>query len=250
MMRAVTAIRPAGELAEVPDPAWPQWLELVRLAPVPAVVLPVARQAGLEVLFRLQVNARSMMGALALGSGGMLVDHGWVRLLGGGSEGLPDLAAANGLGPPGISGPPPWLTVGFDVLGGRFAVNGGGLPGEPGEVCYWGPDTLDWTPLGGGYGQFARMVLSSGLAGFYQDLRWPGWQDEVAALAPGQGISVYPFLFTAQSRPVARASRRPVPFAELLGVHAEAERQVSGLPPGSPVRITITGNPEGEDSRR
>ncbi len=246
---AMIAIRPAGELAGVLDPAWPEWLELTRLAPVPAVVLPVARQAGLEVLFRLQVTARSMLGALALNSGGMLADHGWVRLLGGGSEGLPDLAAANGLGPPGGSGPPPWLTVGSDVLGGRFAVNGGGLPGQPGEVCYWGPDTLAWTALGGSYSQFVRMVLSGGLAGFYQDLRWPGWQEEVAVLGPGQGISVYPFLFTAQSRPIAQASRRPVPFAELLGVHAEAERQLSRLPPGSPIHVTITGNPESKDSQ-
>ena len=63
------------------------------------------------------------------------------------------------------------------MLGGRFAVNGG-LPGQPGEVCYWGPDTLAWTVLRAGYSQFARMVLGGGLAGFYQDLRWPGWQDE------------------------------------------------------------------------
>jgi Protein of unknown function DUF2625 len=249
MMMAMISIRSAGELAGVPDPAWPEWLELIRLAPVTVLVLPAARQAGLEMLFRLQVTARSPMGALALNSGGILVDHGWVRLLGGGSEGLPDLAAANGLGLPDASGPPPWLTAGFDVLGGRFAVNGGGLPGQPGEVCYWGPDTLAWTPLGGGYSQFARMVLGGGLARFYQDLRWPGWQEEVAALRADQGISVHPFLFTAQSHPIARASRRPVPFAELLGVHDEAERQVSRLPPGSPVRVTITGNPDSKDSQ-
>jgi hypothetical protein len=40
-----------------------------------------------------------------------------------------------------------------------------------------------------------------------------------------------------------------VPFAELLDVHAEAERQLSRLPPGSPVRITVTGNPRNKDSR-
>jgi hypothetical protein len=248
-MMAVIAIRSAGELAEVPDPAWPEWLQLIRLAPVPVVVLPVARHAGLEVLFRLQVTARSMMGALALNSGGLLADHGWLRLLGGGTANLPDLAAVNGLGPPGPSEPPPSLTVGFDVLGGRFAVNGGGLRGQPGEVCYWGPDTLAWTPLGGGYSQFARMVLGGGLAGFYQDLRWPGWQEEAAALNADQGISVYPFLFTAESRPVAQASRRPVPFAELLGVHAETERQIGQLPPGSPFRVTITGNPADSESQ-
>ena len=77
-----------------------------------------------------------MLGALALNSGGMLGDHGWVRLLGGGSGRLPDLATVSGPGPQAASAPPLSLTVGFDVLGGRFAVNGGGLPGQPGEVCY------------------------------------------------------------------------------------------------------------------
>jgi hypothetical protein len=76
---------------------------------------------------------------------------------------------------------------------------------------------------------------------------WPGWQEEAAAIGTDQGISMYPFLFTAQSRPVALASRRPVPFAELPDLHAEAERQVSQLPPGSPVRITFTGNPESKN---
>jgi hypothetical protein len=101
-------------------------------------VLPAGREAGLDVLFRLQVAARSTLGALALNCGGLLVDHGWVRVLGGGTSRLPDLATASGLGRPGSPGaPPPSLTVAFDVLGGRFAVNGGDLPGRPGEVCYW-----------------------------------------------------------------------------------------------------------------
>jgi hypothetical protein len=39
-----------------------------------------------------------------------------------------------------------------------------------------------------------------------------------------------------------------VAFAELLGVHAEAEHQVSRLSAGSPIRVTITGHLEGEDS--
>jgi hypothetical protein len=127
----------------------------------------------------------------------MLADHGWVRLLGGGSEGLPD-------------------------LGGRFAVNGGGLPGQPREVCYWGPDTLAWTALGGGYSQFACMVLSGGLDGFFQDLRWPGWQEEAAALGPDQSISVYPFLFTA---PKPRAADRPQPRS-----HRTRPKRTMGLP--------------------
>jgi Protein of unknown function DUF2625 len=211
---AMAAARSAEELAEVADPAWPGLLELIGRAQVPVAVLPAAREAGLDVLFRLQVTARSTLGALALNCGGLLVDHGWVRVLGGGTSRLPDLATASGLGLPGSSSaPPPSLTVAFDVLGGRFAVNGGDLPGSPGEVCYWAPDTLAWMPTGAGHSHLVQLLLADGMATFYQDLRWPGWQAEAAAVAEDQGIAVYPFLFTAEGRDLAHCSRRPVPFA-------------------------------------
>jgi hypothetical protein len=62
------------------------------------------------------------MGALARHTGGLLVDDGRLRVLGGGDErGLPSLAQANGL--PGDEQPPAALMVGHDVLGGRFEVN-------------------------------------------------------------------------------------------------------------------------------
>src|SRR4051794_4071605 len=45
----------------------------------------------------------------------MLLDHGWLRLLGGGSEGLPSLAEANALGEPTADGRRPGiLVVGFE----------------------------------------------------------------------------------------------------------------------------------------
>ncbi len=37
--------------------------------------------------------------------------------------------------------PPGCLVVGHDVVGGTFAINGGALPCDLGEVCYFGPDT-------------------------------------------------------------------------------------------------------------
>lgn len=74
--------------------------------------------------------------------------------------------------------------------------------------------------------------------------RWPGWQDEAAALHPDQGIAVYPFLCTAESRPVARAARRPVPFTELLAQHADLERQAGQLPPAAGSPSTPAGGPD------
>jgi hypothetical protein len=58
-----------------------------------------------------------VLGAVALNCGGLLIDHGWLRILGGGGRGLPDLATVNGLGDPANTpGPPPYLTVAFDEL--------------------------------------------------------------------------------------------------------------------------------------
>src|SRR5688500_10736024 len=134
-------MRTLAELRDVHEPAWPALQAAISQAGSRVVMRPVDAAAGGECLYRLQVTARSALGALALNCGGLLVDHGWLRVYAGGSDRFPDLASVNGL--QGEEGAPPsHLLVGSDVLGGRYAVNGGGLSGEPGEVNYFGPDTL------------------------------------------------------------------------------------------------------------
>jgi hypothetical protein len=54
-------------------------------------------------------------------------------------------------------------------------------------------------PAGAGHSLLVQLLLADSIATFYQDLRWPGWQAEAAALAEGQGIAVYPFLFTPKA---------------------------------------------------
>lgn len=177
-------VRTARRLADVDDPAWPHIAALAAHADS-ATVLDIERSRGEDVLHRLQVTARSYLGALALNCGGLLADHGWFRLLGGGSSHLPDLATANGLtDPQQDTHPPGALLVGHDALGGRFAIDGGALGVSTAEVCYLGPDTLTWQDLGGGHAQFVTAVLEGALATTFADLRWRGWQDEVAASAP------------------------------------------------------------------
>jgi hypothetical protein len=90
-------MRTVDELTAVAESAWPQ-LEAELLANPEITVLPVASTAGRDSLHWMQVITRSRMGALALHTGGLLVDDGWLRVLGGGDErGLPSLAQANGL---------------------------------------------------------------------------------------------------------------------------------------------------------
>jgi hypothetical protein len=219
-------VRTVAELRDVADPAWPQLAHAIDAAPN-ATVAPLTTADGEACLLALQVTARSALGALALNAGGVLVDHGWLRILGGGYDGLPSLALANGLsaGPP--AAPPPALLVAFDVLGGRFAVDGGAL-GARGEVHYWGPDNLVWSPLGIGHSDFVHWALSAGLATFYADLRWDGWAEEVSRIGLGEGLAVMPPLCTSQSRPLGATSRRPVPWGELSAFLDE----LSTLPEG------------------
>lgn len=228
-------MRTLAELRDVEDPAWPALADAI-LGASTATLVPVGPSAGEACLVALQVTARSTLGALALNAGAVLVDRGWLRILGAGTDGLPSLAAANDLAPAAPRASPPFLLVAFDVMGGRFAVDGGGLGGSPGEVHYWSPDTLDWTPLGLGHSDFVRWALDDGVADFYADLRWDGWEDETAAVGLDQGLSIWPPLCSTESRPIAATTRRPVPWRELSDLLDDLAAQ---LPREGTVRIHL-----------
>jgi hypothetical protein len=163
-------MRTLAELRDVTDPAWPSLADAILDTPS-ASILPIERADGEGCLIALQVTARSTLGALALHAGGVIVDRGWLRILAGGAVGLPSLAAANRLDVGTPASAPPVMLMAFDVLGGRFAIDGGGLGGEHGEVHYWGPDTLAWSSLGVGHSDFVHWSLTDGLDDFYADLR-------------------------------------------------------------------------------
>jgi hypothetical protein len=223
-------VRSIDELTSVQDPVWSGMLEAVAASLSPVEVLPVQDSEGADTLRRLQVTTRSCLGALAFHTGGVLVDHGWVRVLGGGhtDRRLPGLANANGLppDPAEVTGPPPSLLVGFDVLGGQFAVNGPapaslGRPGQPGQLCYFAPDTLEWEAMEiGGHTAWFHWLLSGRLDRFYEGLRWTGWQSDIAEMPLDQGMSVYPFLSTEEAqRDINQTSRKPVPISELFSFY-------------------------------
>lgn len=104
------------ELVESDDPAWPEVEAAVAAAPYPVEVLVAdARQADAELL-RLQVTSRSWLGAVVHRCGGLVIDHGWLRVLGSGNKQrrLASLGEIN----EGIGG---GIVVAQDVLGGQFA---------------------------------------------------------------------------------------------------------------------------------
>ena len=229
----MTGRRTATQLRAVPDPAWPAVQDLIAGSSAHPEVLPAAPPRSDVALEALQVTTRSYLGALVDRCGAVLLDSGWLRVLGAGAAGLPGIHEANRLD----GTPPALLEVARDVLGGRFAIDGGALGASPGDVCYWGPDTLEWSSLGGGYTSFVTWALSGGTADFYAPLRWHGWQQEVRALPADHSLAVYPPPFTAEGRDLGRATRRAVPTTELQHHYSEIADQMEDVSDGSPFRL-------------
>lgn len=244
-------MRSLEELTVTDDPAWPIIQDLVAESGVPARILPVDAGEGRRSLLQMQVTVRSVLGALALHCGGLILDDGWLRVYGGGSDGGESGGEAEGAGMPSLAQvngfpeafDPTWqpsaaLVVGHDALGGVFALNShdpaaAGRPGVPGQMTYFAPDSLEWEAMEMGHSAWVEWLLSGRLDQFYEGLRWPGWRAEAAALMPAQGITVFPPLWSAEGRGnLAGTSRRAVPMGELLGLAADFLRQMGPGDPG------------------
>ncbi|GAA4218124.1 DUF2625 family protein [Actinocatenispora rupis] len=225
--------RPRRDLVMQGSPSWPDVSATLSDSAVSVEVLPVDPGAGEACLRRTGATVDSWLGAMAMHTGGLLVDHGWLRVYGGGSPArrLPDLAEVNP--DPEASG---YLLVGADVLGGRYVIRGRDpepdaagvvLPGKPGEICYLGPDTLRWEPLEWTYRDWLSLMLGGAVADFYHDLRWPGWEAEAPGVPLDRLLSLYPPVYTKEGRAgLADAERQAVPADELYGLIDEltAER--------------------------
>lgn len=199
----------------------------IAMAPTAIELLPCEAAAGQRTLEALQVTTRSPLGAVAFHTGGIRVDHGWLRILGAGSPELPRaLDLWNGLG--GARRCAEGLLVGDDAVGGFFAWFE-----APRTVHYLAPDALDWLDLELGYSAWLSWCLTEPPAPFYADLRWDGWEREVATLRPDEGILVSPPLWT-KGPGIGERSRGAVPVQELWGVALDVREQLRGPPRGEP----------------
>jgi hypothetical protein len=217
-------VKPLADLINPFESAWPavqQWVAGARHHV--EVLPPLDDQARGEALYQTQVTTRSPLGSVIYETGGILVDHGWLRILGSGHPRLPrSLPAWNRARTfRRDAKPPPFVLVADDVVGGFFAIDGGGLQVDQGKVCYFGPDTLQWESTRKGYGDFLYFCLHGDLANFYQRLRWPGWEKEVSRLNGDQAIQIYPPPGT-MGPSFDQRYRQHVPIADLYRSQVDA----------------------------
>ncbi len=184
-------MRALAELIHPEDAGAEEVRRLLAHAVNPVEVIRGDRARGERALVRAQEDTSTPLGALAYRLGGLVFDHGWLRVLGGGSVRYArDLAGWNGpVASPRLAGA---LLVADDVVGGFFAVDGGAFGGPPGGVRYFAPDTLVWEDMEIDYRGLLEWACNGDLDTFYEESRWPGWEIEVMGVRADQGLALDP----------------------------------------------------------
>ncbi len=220
-------MRSLDELINTDEPGWELVLEWMKEATNEIEVLPRDTARARTALVQTQVTTRSPMGGIIYETGGILVDHGWIRILGSGSEkmtrGLPEWNKGKAFGEFGER--PPFLLIADDAIGGFFALNGGAFGEDLGNIYYLSPDNLAWESLEIGYSDFIYWTFTGDLAQFYEGLRWKNWEKEVKEMGADRGMSFYPFLWT-EYEDLEALNKKDVPIEELWTLCQEVRKQL------------------------
>ena len=221
-------MRPLDQLINKTEPGWTLVQDWIGNARNKVEVLPVDKVKAKDALFKTQVTTRSPMGAIVYSSGGLLVDGGWMRILGSGHDRLnrtlPDWNKGKSFKEFGEA--PAFLLVADDAAGGFFAVNGGGLGSDAGKVYYLSPDNLEWEPLELSYTEFLNFCFNGDLGDFYKELRWTDWKADVAKLDGNKAFNFFPFLWTKEGKDINKVSKKPISVEEQFSFTLDMRKQL------------------------
>jgi hypothetical protein len=191
--------------------AWPAVEAWIGDAVNPVTVFAGDTLAGERALWQLGLTSASVLGAIALHTSGIWIDRGWVRIHG------PRLLTQSPLDPR------QGLLIAHDAVGGRFALDHGGIAGVAGEVVYQAPGGLEWQSMDRPLEDWLRWLLDADLRPFYAEFRWPGWELELMELSGDDGIRLSPAPWSGDAWSAAAARRERVSVSELLAL--------AGVPP-------------------
>jgi len=221
-------LKKTEDLINTKEPGWPFVQRMIDSATNQVEMLPCDTNRAKDALFKTQVTTRSPMGAIIYATGGLLVDRGWIRILGSGSKkmnrSLPDWNKGKSFKEFGDA--PSYLLIADDAVGGFFAINGGALGKEKGKVYYLSPDRLVWEPLNMTYTDFLYFCFNQDLNKFYEKLRWANWQKDVLKLGGNKVFSFYPFLWTTEGKDINKNVRNKIPVEEQFQFNMENRKRL------------------------
>lgn len=222
-------MKKAEELIDKKDPGWSIVQDWIKTAKNKVEVLPVDAVKAKDALYKTQVTTRSPMGAIVFMTGGLLIDDGWIRILGSGNSRfnrtLPDWNKGKAFKEFGET--PSFLLIADDAIGGFYLLNGGGLGSDVGKIYYFSPDNLQYEALDITYSEFLEFCFNNNLDKFYEGNRWNGWREEVSKLKGDEVFNFYPFLWTAEGSDMNKSSRKIIPVQEQYSLNIDLQKQMS-----------------------
>lgn len=227
-MEGISAMKRIDELIYKEESAWIKILEWIEQAKNDVEVLPNSRINGEKALLKLQITNKSTMGAIALECGGILVDNGWLRILGSGSDNISgSILSWNNVDGTQINFPlKDAMIIAYDIIGGFYAIDAREVVSSTRNVFYFAPDTLEWEDIEMKYTDFIYWTLYGDLNLYYKTFRWANWKSDIEKLSGNQGISIFPYLWTKEAEDIEKCSKRVVPIKELWGIQNEFARQI------------------------
>jgi len=221
-------MKKAEELINKTDSGWPIVEGWIKTAKNKVEILPVDQTKAKEALYRTQVTTSSPMGAIVFMTGGLLIDDGWIRILGSGNSKfnrtLPDWNKGKSFNEFGET--PSFLLIADDAIGGFYLLNGGGLGSDVGKIYYFSPDNLEYEQLDVTYSEFLEFCFNNNLDKFYEGNRWDGWREEVSKLKGDEVFNFYPFLWTAEGSDINKSVRKIIPVQEQYSLNLDLRKQL------------------------
>lgn len=221
-------MKPVNELIDEKDPGWKLVQEWIKEAKNKVEVLPADPQKAKDALYKTQVTTKSALGAVVYSTGGILIDNGWIRILGSGStklnRSLPDWNKGKSFKEFGEA--PEFLLIADDAVGGFYLLNGGAFGNEIGKVYYFAPDNLEYEALDITYSDFLQFCFNNDLEKFYEGSRWENWKKEVAVLEGDKVYNFYPFLWTDEGSDINKVSRKVIPIEEQYRLNVDLRKQL------------------------
>ncbi len=221
-------MRDVNQLINTHESAWPNIQEWADSAKNKVQILPVDTIKAKEALYNTQVTTRSPMGAVVYHSGGILVDNGWIRILGSGSEilsrSLPNWNKGKSFTEFGEQ--PLFYLIADDAIGGFFMLNGGGLGNDLGKVYYFAPEDLQFQALDITYTEFILFCFNNDLDLFYENFRWTNWEKDLATLKADNVFTFYPFLWSKEGKDINENVKSQVSAEEQYYLNIDFRHQL------------------------
>lgn len=165
-----------------------------------------------SILLSLQMTTHSLLGSIAYDTGGVIIDDGLIRILGSGHENFNrNLSSWNRGKSNGF------YLIADDVIGGFFAINGGALGDDLGNIYYFAPDSLDWEGFDVTYSEFINWAFLGNITGFYDWILSENDKNAIADLKYDECFSYFPMLCLSDNG--QKRDKMAVPIEEIWSMH-------------------------------